>query len=126
MNHTLTDPARLQIAEIPDITGKVVYLSGKITGDLVFKTKFRTWAIHVLSGGARKVLNPASLPDGWEYDEYMEHCMIMVRRCDIVAVLPDWEDSKGARSEVAYAVALGKPIKKLLLYQHDPKPPADE
>lgn len=97
----------------PDITGKTVYLSGKITGDLVFKTKFEKWAWRVFSLGAHKVLNPATLPDGWEYDEYMEHCMLMVRRCDIVVVLPDWEDSKGARAEVAYALAIGKPVKRL-------------
>jgi hypothetical protein len=126
MTNTLSNHARPQIAEQPDLAGKVIYLSGKITGDLVFKTKFKTWAIRILSRGARKVLNPASLPDGWEYDEYMEHCMIMVRRCDIVAVMPDWEDSKGARSEVAYALALGKPIKKLVLYEPAPKPPTDE
>jgi hypothetical protein len=29
-------------------------------------------------------------------------------------LLPDWEDSKGARSEVAYALDLGKPVKKLV------------
>ena len=98
----------------PDLTGKVVFLSGKITGDHLFKRKFSEWALRLLIRGACKVLNPATLPDGWEYDEYMEHCMIMVRRCDIVAVLPDWEISKGARSEVAYALALGKPVKKLV------------
>lgn len=126
MNDTLTDYDCAQTVKQPDLTGKVVYLSGKITGDLVFKTKFEKWAWRVFSLGALKVLNPATLPDGWEYDEYMEHCLIMVRRCDIVAVLPDWEDSKGARSEVAYALALGKPIKKLVLYEHAPKMPTDE
>jgi nucleoside 2-deoxyribosyltransferase len=98
----------------PDFTGKTVYLSDKITGDADFKRKFKEWEMHAFTLGARKVLNPATLPDGWDYDEYMEHCMIMVRRCDIVAVLPDWEDSKGARAEVAYALALGKPVKKLV------------
>ena len=96
-----------------DIIGKTVYLSGKITGDPVFKRKFMLWSFRVFAMGASKVLNPTMLPDGWEYDEYMEHCMIMVRRCDIVAVLPDWEDSPGARAEVAYALAMEKPVKKL-------------
>jgi len=126
MNRTLTDNELQQTGEQPDITGKVIYLSGKITGCHIFKRKFSEWALRILVLGARKVLNPATLPDGWEYDEYMEHCMIMVRRCDIVAVLPDWEESKGARSEVAYALALGKPVKKLVSCQTASQPTTDE
>ncbi len=97
-----------------NIKDKTVYLSGKITGDPDFKHKFLGWESIVIDMGASKVRNPARLPDGWDYDEYMEHCMIMVRRCDLVAVLPDWEDSKGARAEVAYALSLGKPVKRLV------------
>lgn len=94
----------------PDIAGKTVYLSGKITGDPDFKRKFKEWEMHVFSLGAGKVLNPARLPEGWEYNEYMEHCMIMVRRCEVIALLPCWRASMGAQAESAYAYSLGKTV----------------
>ncbi len=93
-----------------NLTGQVVYLSGKISNDPDFKRKFKEWEMHVFSLGARKVLNPAHLPDGWDYDEYMEHCMVMVRRCDVIALLPCWSASKGAQAESAYAFSIGKQV----------------
>ena len=96
-----------------DLIFQVVYLSGKISGDPDFKHKFLAWESHILALGASKVLNPARLPDGWAYDEYMEHCMIMVRRCDVIALLPCWSASKGAQAESAYAFSIGKRIHHL-------------
>jgi hypothetical protein len=84
-----------------------VYISGKITGDPDHKRKFDE-AEEKLREMGHVVLNPTILPDGLEYDNYMDIDMAMVRACDVVALLPDWEESAGARAEMAYGECLGK------------------
>lgn len=54
------------------------------------------------------VLNPSMLPLGMEHSEYMEICKAMIRVCDFVVQLPDWEKSTGAREEREYAMSIGK------------------
>ena len=56
------------------------------------------------------VLNPAVLPEGLTYAQYMDVDMAMVRACDIVALLPRAYESKGSRAETQYADCLGKRI----------------
>lgn len=87
-----------------------VYLSGAISADPDYKAKFKRYEAEAKASGARLVLNPAIFPPGWEYDAYMEHCLIMVRRCDTMLMLPDWRQSPGACAEHAYAVSLKKHI----------------
>lgn len=88
------------------VKGKIVYLSGSISADPDYKKKFNSAALLVRIAGAKKVLNPVELPHGWDYDEYMEHCMLMVRRCDVIVLLPCWTESPGAKAEKAYAESL--------------------
>ncbi len=86
---------------------KKVYLSGKITGDENFIEKFKE-AEEKLKEKGHKVMNPAILPPGFEYEEYMKICFVMIDQCDILAFLPDWEDSPGAKREIEYAVETKK------------------
>lgn len=86
-----------------------VYICGKITGDPDFKKKFYLAEYNFTSLGF-VVLNPASLPAGLEYEDYMEICLSMVTVCDILYLLPDWETSPGARRERTRALRLGKRI----------------
>lgn len=90
--------------------GSVVYLSGAISSDPEFKAKFDFWGRRLLAAGAKRVLNPAQLPAGWEYGEYMEHCLVMVRRATLLVMLPCWRQSPGARAEKAYAESLKVPV----------------
>jgi hypothetical protein len=67
-----------------------------------------------LRGFGFAVLNPAeffgddvSLP----WSVYMRASVEAILRADLVATLPQWEASKGARLEVAIAEALGIPVK---------------
>lgn len=42
--------------------------------------------------------------------DYMEICFSMIRCADVVAFLPDWEESRGATLEHAYCAYIGKTI----------------
>lgn len=55
-----------------------------------------------------EVLNPARQGYGKEYHEYLQLAIADVFECDAIALLPGWEDSPGAKAEVALADALGK------------------
>lgn len=58
-------------------------------------------------------INPARLRsafNGLTEEQYFSICMHLVEMADAIAVLPDWEDSEGARAEVAFAKKLNKAI----------------
>ena len=97
--------------------GKTVYITGAISSDPNYKAKFAAAKAHLLANGAARVLNPAELPDGWDYQEYMAHCMLMVQRAERIATLPDWARSPGAIAEVSYAKACRIPVDYSYPYQ---------
>ena len=45
-----------------------------------------------------------------EHEDYLTADFAIISRCDAVAMLPGWEESKGARMEKMLAEALGKEI----------------
>lgn len=55
-------------------------------------------------------LNPARLPEGLEYEQYMFLDFALVDASDLVVMLPDWRRSKGAKMERQHATESGKPI----------------
>ena len=83
-----------------------VYLSGKITGDSNYRLKFNTMTEELLSYGY-VVFNPAVLPDGFEYSDYMALDLMILSRCDAIFLLRDWKNSPGARLEYEEAKRLG-------------------
>jgi hypothetical protein len=94
-----------------------IYLSGKISGlhDLN-KPKFRRYT-EVFQVHGWEVFNPHSIPpppfkasekDEWHY--YMRECIKALMDCDIVAVLDDWQQSRGAMIEVQIALDLGMQV----------------
>lgn len=93
------------------VNGKVVYLSGAISSDPDFKRKFECAAQAIRVAGAKTCLNPATLPDNLgDYEAYMEHCILMVRRADVLVMLPCWTASPGAQAERAYALSLRRTV----------------
>lgn len=92
---------------------KKVYIAGKITGDPNYREKFQRAENHFQAKGDI-VLNPASLPEGMSRADYMRICFAMMETADLVAFLPDYQDSLGARLEKAWCEYVGKPRVGLL------------
>lgn len=85
-----------------------IYIAGKITGDPKYRDRFRGEA-EKLERMGYIVLNPAELPEGMSKAEYMRICFAMIDCADTVFLLPGWQDSPGARLELAYCRYIGKP-----------------
>ena len=84
------------------------YIAGKITGDPEYREKFGRVEAYIRELGGI-ALNPALLPDGLSQGDYMRICFAMLDCADGIVLLPDWEESEGARLERAYAKKVGKP-----------------
>jgi len=93
-----------------------VYIAGKITGTTDYKERFDK-AANALEREGLVVLNPTILPAGLAYTDYMHICFSMVTVCDVLYLLPGWEDSPGVRMELALARRLNKLVCKI----HEPK-----
>lgn len=95
-----------------------VYIAGKITGDPNYREKFAKAEAKLTEQGYL-VMNPAVLPEGFTYGDYMAITGAMQRSCGTIYMLEDWETSVGARIEHEMAEALGQ----LIIYQNLPKWP---
>lgn len=82
-----------------------IYLSGKITGDKNYRNKFNQMA-SVLENLGHAVYNPAILPEGFEYEDYMKIDLCALSTCDGIFFLYDWQDSPGAIREYEVAKKL--------------------
>lgn len=83
-----------------------IYLSGKITGDANYRQKFGSMEEELLSYGY-VVFNPAILPDGFKYEDYMDLDLLILSRCDAIFLMRDWRNSHGAKHEYEEAKRLG-------------------
>jgi hypothetical protein len=90
---------------------KTIYILGKITGDPNYKEKFAK-AEKILTKKGFTVMNPAILPGGFEYEEYMKICFSMLDVCEYAHPLPDWKNSPGATRERNRAIKK----KKMFIY----------
>lgn len=88
---------------------KKVYISGKITGEDNYKNMFGH-AEFVLRKQGYVVVNPAVLPIGLEYKDYIHIGLAMLDVCDAIYLLKNWEDSTGVMIEKKIAESSGKEI----------------
>ena len=92
---------------------KTIYISGKITGCHDLNKPNFLHAEKELKKIYKKVINPHKLPanhnKSWE--AYMKQCIIALCKCDVIYLLDDWSDSKGAVLELNLACELGLEIK---------------
>ena len=91
---------------------KIVYLSGRISGNENYKKEFAS-AERFLSQMSYIVINPANLEEvakGLTYEQYLKICYRLVDISDIIFMVSGWQKSKGANAELTYAKSLGKKV----------------
>ncbi|EJZ58512.1 hypothetical protein I1A_002840 [Pseudomonas fluorescens R124] len=89
-----------------------LYLAGPMTGFEDFNFPAFNKMAADLRGRDYVVENPAEhgVVDGADWADYMAYDLTRLGLCGQVAVLPGWENSKGARLEVHIARELGMPV----------------
>jgi hypothetical protein len=93
---------------------KRIYISGCITGDDNYKAKFMEAQNRLSEAGYTVVLNPAaSVKPCGDYATELKQALRLMLMADAVALLPDWEESRGARIEARLAGEIGLPVKPL-------------
>ncbi|GAB2937995.1 DUF4406 domain-containing protein [Hafnia psychrotolerans] len=84
-----------------------MYIAGPMTGiPHLNRPAFHQAALN-LSFKKYVPLNPAILPDGLSEADYMAIGITMLQRADAIYLLPEWQNSAGARAEHALATKLG-------------------
>lgn len=88
---------------------KKIYISGPITGyGIEERRKTFGDAAALIADMGMKAVNPMDkIEEGKDWEEYMREDIAKLVRCDGIAMLPGWENSKGARLEFDIAMALG-------------------
>lgn len=97
-----------------------LYVAGPMTGLPDFNYPAFNTAAHTLRAAGYDVLNPTqgrATPtedeDGMTWADYMRLALVLVTQSDGIALLPDWQNSRGARLEVDVARALGMQVRML-------------
>lgn len=87
-----------------------VYISGKMTGLPDLGRRHFALTTQTLQECGNIVLNPGVLPAGLERGDYMPICLAMIDAADTIYMLHNYEDSEGAKLELAYALYRGKRV----------------
>ena len=92
-----------------------VFLAGPIAGVEDYRARFMRMEYEALvsRGVNLRVWNPARLPGGRSNRWYMARCLIALWQSRRVVALRGWENSGGARIEVALAKYIGIPVEKV-------------
>lgn len=86
------------------------YIAGKINGLPNYKELFAAAEKQLIAEG-HQVMNPAVLGEGFPYEAYVPICCAMIEQCEALYMLSNWQDSKGAMFEQAYALVTNKQIR---------------
>lgn len=102
-------------AIVEESTKPKAYISGKMTGTEDYGREKFSKARQILIGKGYEVFSPSDIGfvDGWDWSEYMRYDLAEMTKCDIVYMLDDWKDSKGATIEYEVAHSLGIPVSHL-------------
>lgn len=97
------------------VAQKKVYLCGPMTGYPNFNFDAFNAAAKDLRDAGFNVINPAESHGGDQtlaWEEYLSWDLDQIRTCDLLVVLPGWQDpgATGARIEIPYAVAHSIPV----------------
>jgi hypothetical protein len=98
----------------PKWTNPKIYLSGPMTGMPEYNFPAFNEAAAAIRGRGFDVVNPAELDAAEvgrkEWADYLRRDIAKLLECNSIAVLPGWENSKGAALEVHVAKSLGMPV----------------
>lgn len=85
------------------------YVAGPMTGIADFNyPAFNAVADQLRAQGYEvENLTDHSIVEGAQWADYMAYDLTRLGLCGVITVLPDWENSKGARLEVLIAECLG-------------------
>lgn len=86
----------------------ILYLSGPISGDPKYKEKFLAAEEYLGTWKGHTVLNPAVLPEGLSYKDYIRIDFAMLYAAEGIVMLRGWKKSPGARKELEFALATGR------------------
>lgn len=101
---------------------KVIYLSGKIAGmdpyecESYFDKAEQTVLEMYSKYDKVEIVNPYKLPriqDSWA--DYIIRDLIILKSCDVIAMLPNWENSPGAKVERVFAEGCGIEVIELYI-----------
>ena len=92
-----------------NLEGKIVFIAGAITGVTDYKEQFTSAEKNLQEQGAT-VINPAVLPPGLKWADYLRITKEMLQCADVVYVLPCWATSKGVLEELEVARKQDKEI----------------
>ncbi|WP_300707282.1 DUF4406 domain-containing protein [uncultured Desulfovibrio sp.] len=104
-----------------------IYLSGPMSG----LPENNYPAFHAAAASLRRrglrVENPAenTAPPDESWQGYMRLALVQLARCDAVALLPGWRQSRGARLEHCIARRLGLDVRPLAAFA-DPAAPGED
>ena len=87
-----------------------IYLSGAMASCMeTYKDTFDA-AEKKLQEQGHVVINPSTLPVGLDGARYMPICMAMIDGADAIYLFNNWQKSRGALLEKAYAEYQGKEV----------------
>lgn len=89
-----------------------LYLAGPMTGYPDYNRSAFLKSAYLLTSAGYRVVDPSPYDDpDFAWTDYLRRDLKLVLGCDGVAVLPNWQCSKGASLEVYVAQALDMPVK---------------
>lgn len=119
----MDEEAGLEVDELDREVQGIVYISGPMTGVEDYNYPLFNWVAETLRQRDYAVINPAEFFGGnadRTREEYIRESIIRLLEADAVVLLPGWQDSPGARLEVAIAGELKLPMSLIDLPKETP------
>lgn len=100
-----------------------IYIAGKVTGAKEpIKTFNKMRLILQQEYPEAEIIDPVAMTHEinalcptFQHWEYMQICILALKTCTHICLMPGWEDSEGAREEVRFAID-----NRIKLIVHDP------